>query len=480
MQFTILSHAGLLVQDQGVSLVSDPWLRGSCYWRSWWNFPEAPPELIANLQPDYIYLTHLHWDHFHGPSLRHFDRETQMLVPLVHTRRMVKDLQDLGFRNIMEIPHGGKIKLGNNLFLYSFQFGITVDSAIVITNGETTLFNANDCKLFGLPLQQIKKRFPQIDFVFRSFSSASAIPYCIEDYQQRFGEFRSAAQYIQEFTEFSLTVGAKYAIPFASNHCFLHRETQEFNPTAVSPTAVAQYCNQTSQVRGSSSQCVLMPPGSSWSDTQGFNLREFDYQQADAYIAHLQEKYHLTLEKQYTKEAQVKPDYRAFERYFTALFRALPPGLPKISRMTVLFHIYQQDNNYHHYWLLDFHHRKTVTLTEPIEATLTIKIPALVINDCCRKRMFSTWGPSKRLRIRLGQGASWVEVRVFLSLLDAWENEYLPLWNHLRPRYLGIWLRRWREFVEAGRLVWRWRGRSLPVEELYRSRPPAPDILVTK
>ncbi|MEN9217532.1 MAG: MBL fold metallo-hydrolase [Gloeomargarita sp. DG_2_bins_126] len=477
MQFTILSHAGLLVQDQGVSLIVDPWLRGSCYWRSWWNFPEAPAELIEGLQPDYIYITHLHWDHFHGPSLRHFDRETRMLVPLVHTRRMVKDLQDLGFKNITEIPHGGRVKLGNRLFLYSFQFGITVDSAVVITNGATTLFNANDCKLFGWPLRAILRQFPQIDFVFRSFSSASAIPYCIVDYRERFGEFRSAQQYIQEFTEFSLTVGAKYAIPFASNHCFLHRETQEFNATAVSPEAVVTYCNQTSQERGLPTQCVLMPPGSCWSEAEGFRLREFAYQQADQYIADLQKKYHLTLERQYAREAQVKPDYPAFARYFTALLQALPPGLPKLSRMTVLFHIHQQQD---YYWFLDFRRRTVTSLSEPVAATLTIQIPALVVNDCCRKRMFSTWGPSKRLRIRLAPTASWVEVRLFLSLLDAWENEYLPVWQHLQPRYLGIWLRRWREFVEAGRLVWRWRRGALRVGEWYRGQPPVTATLETK
>ncbi|MCS7031724.1 MAG: MBL fold metallo-hydrolase, partial [Gloeomargarita sp. SKYG116] len=341
MRFTVLSHAGLWVEDQGISLLIDPWLRGSCYWRSWWIFPEPPRELIDNLQPDYIYITHLHWDHFHGPSLRYFSRETPMLVPLVHTRRMVQDLQALGFQNIQEIPHGDTVQLGEHLFLSSFQFGITVDSAVVITNGRTTLLNANDCKLFGLPLQQIKKRFPKIDFVFRSFSSASAIPYCIEDYQKYVGDFRSPQHYIEEFTEFSLHVGARYAIPFASNSCFLHRETRPFNATAVCPVTLAAYCNRTAQERHLPTECIVMPPGSSWSEETGFQIREFDYQRAGEYIDHLAEKYHQTLEKQYAKEAQVKPDYQAFERYFTALLKALPPLLPRISRMTVLFCIPQ-------------------------------------------------------------------------------------------------------------------------------------------
>lgn len=54
MKFTILSHAGLEVESDGRSLVIDPWLVGSCYWRSWWNYP-PPRELIRRLRPDFIY-----------------------------------------------------------------------------------------------------------------------------------------------------------------------------------------------------------------------------------------------------------------------------------------------------------------------------------------------------------------------------------------------------------------------------------------
>src|SRR5215471_11197488 len=93
MRFTILSHAGLLVEHAGVRVVCDPWLLGSCYWRSWWNFPEPDPELIDDLRADFVYLTHLHWDHFHGPSLRKlFSPTTRIVVPKVPTRRMLDDL----------------------------------------------------------------------------------------------------------------------------------------------------------------------------------------------------------------------------------------------------------------------------------------------------------------------------------------------------------------------------------------------------
>jgi len=88
-----LEPRGLLAEHNGVSVVCDPWLIGSYYWRSWWNFPEPDPRLIENLRPQFIYLTHLHWDHFHGPSLKKFfDPKTTILVPKVPTLRMVQDL----------------------------------------------------------------------------------------------------------------------------------------------------------------------------------------------------------------------------------------------------------------------------------------------------------------------------------------------------------------------------------------------------
>src|SRR5205814_3195917 len=63
-------------------LLCDPWLVGSAYWRSWWNYPPVPDGLVETLHPDFIYLTHMHWDHFHGRSEEHTS-ELQSLRHLV-------------------------------------------------------------------------------------------------------------------------------------------------------------------------------------------------------------------------------------------------------------------------------------------------------------------------------------------------------------------------------------------------------------
>ena len=81
MRFTVIGHACLRIETSGPTILVDPWLTGSCYWRSWWHFPadaDPTPELLA---PDVVYMTHHHFDHFHYPSMRRSTREPRYSAP---------------------------------------------------------------------------------------------------------------------------------------------------------------------------------------------------------------------------------------------------------------------------------------------------------------------------------------------------------------------------------------------------------------
>ena len=148
----------MAIECGGKTLLTDPWLIGSCYWRSWWNYPPVDEDLIANFRPDAIYLTHIHWDHFHGPTLKKFDRNTVIVLPLERNRRVRRDLENIGFTNIIEIPHGNSYGLAPDFRLTSYQFSYWGDSALVVEADGVSLLNANDAKFMGAPLEQIIKR----------------------------------------------------------------------------------------------------------------------------------------------------------------------------------------------------------------------------------------------------------------------------------------------------------------------------------
>ena len=455
MKFTVVSHACIYVEDKGKSILIDPWLIGSSYWRSWWNFPEPDKALVDRLDPDYIYITHLHWDHFQGPSLRLFPRDTKVLVPKMPTTRMVRDLNSLRFHNVDEIGHGQAMELWEGFTLTAYQFGPAfTDSAIILSDGKTTIFDANDCKLFGLPLRQITKNHPSIDFTLRSHSSANPLPYCIEGYEEKFPEVRTKQSYAEEFTNFCLHVGSRYAIPHASNHCFLHRETVHFNDTATDPALVCDHYNNKAGGLGLESSCVVMAPGSSWDDTTGFDLSEFDYTKKEEYVAKLQDKYREKMLKQYEREESAKGNFAAFSNYFTRMINAIPGVMRKTLFPKIVFKVIE--NNEQHYWLLDFPTADVRELDGPHPADFMIEIPALVINDCCRKHMFSTWTPSKRLKI-ITENTSLFKLKLFFELLDLYENEGFPLRNNFSKRQLGVRLTRWREYVEFVVVVFKYK-----------------------
>src|ERR1700730_10666548 len=100
MEFEILSHAGLRVEHQGTTLIVDPWLIGSAYWRSWWNYPPVDLERLKALRADFVYLSHNHWDHFHGPSLRMLGKDVPILIPEDRYSRMRDDLYAMGFKRV--------------------------------------------------------------------------------------------------------------------------------------------------------------------------------------------------------------------------------------------------------------------------------------------------------------------------------------------------------------------------------------------
>jgi UDP-MurNAc hydroxylase len=474
MKFIILSHAGMYVEHQGTSVITDPWLIGSCYWRSWWNFPEPERALLESLKPNYIYISHLHWDHFHGVSLRKLiDRKTTILVPKVCTTRMVDDLNSLGYRNVVEIPHGGKVRLNDDLTLSSYQFGVGVDSAAVMEGGGVCLFDVNDCKLFGFPLQQVLRRHGRPDFVLRSHSSASALPYCVDGHEKEFSDFRTPQDYIEEFTAFALSVGAKYAIPFASNHCFVHKETIRYNPTAVTPRDVAAYCNQQAEEVGAETRCVVMAPGSSWSDQEGFQLVDFDYSRREEYVQGLLARRAGTLQKYYAEEENECADFESFRKYFEGFVRALPFVIRRRLRTPFLFRV--TDKQGVHRWLIEPAQRAVREVeSEPPEAIVFETHPR-ILNDCTQIRMFSVWTASKRLKIYLPSADDLSDVNLLFTLLDAYELDNLPLLKNLRRRNLGVFLRRWREGAEALRLVLRHKvlRRPFKIRDLYpvRSQP---------
>ena len=291
MKFTIISHACMYIEYLDVRLIVDPWFAGSCYWRSWWNYPEPSNDLIRSLCPTHVYISHLHWDHFHGPSLRAlYKSDPVILLPKSPTSRMINDIKsDFRFSCVRELDHGREYSLGTDFRITSYQFNPAfIDSALALKAGGVSLLNANDAKTFGWSLGAIKRRYQEFDFVFRSHSSAGPHPYCFPD-EDLFSSARLPSDYSDDFISFSEALNTKYVVPFASSHVYLHKDTLKYNRYYNSPLMLKQRYDQCSP----RAELVLMPSGSSWSSQDGFSIKTHNYENISSdieYMAKVHEK----------------------------------------------------------------------------------------------------------------------------------------------------------------------------------------------
>lgn len=468
MEFQTLSHAGLRVAAGGTELVCDPWLLGSVYWRSWWNYPPVPRKLVDTLKPDFIYLTHLHWDHFQADSLRLFPADTPILVPYDRYNRMTRDLKAVGRTNVREVRHGQRVVLGPELAITSFHFSpVITDSAVVIEAGDQVLLNANDAKFAGLPLRQILKRFPKVDFCFRSHSSANPRAcFHVTDAPQQ--EADDNDHYLRAFCLFMSQVKPRYAIPFASNSCLLHDDVYDMNALVQTPLAVRDYFERFRRESGLDTQVQIMVPGDKWSSDRGFELQNGDwFENRDQRIAEYRERVQPTMIKQAALEARVSVPLKQVQRFFADLSRMVPSLLMRPLRGKEVLLVARSEKSVQGF-AVDMAAGKVREVSgEALDGfDMRIEFPSLVLRQAVTMNMFGHAGISKRVHYH-ASAAAMPALGRFVMLIEFAEAEVFPIRSHLSLRAFRALLPRWREGVlyaqVAADLV---RGRDLPsIEE---------------
>lgn len=451
MNFRVLSHAGLQISSGETSVVFDPWLLGSTYWRSWWNYPEPSRELVDSLRPDCIYLTHVHWDHFASPSLKKFDRSTLVVVPREPTGRMVRDLRSIGFSNIAELSWAESIEVGS-IKLTCYPFGVFTDSAVVVEADGETLLNANDAKLMGPPLKAVTRRHPAIQFVLRSHSSAnSRVMYSVSDEEAADAgpaDLETVAdreKYIRDFLDFSVSVGARYAIPFASNHCHLHRDVFDMNQYICTPAEVLDYF---ARAKVDSPEVKVMVSGDSWNSALGFDCQPPDHfvdrdRKLLAYQARVADK----LEGTYRRESNARFNEVQANRYFERLFDVLPFVVRWFFRGEPLLYILEAGES-KTLLEVDIWSKKIRVVEEcsPTRHRMKIYTNLHLFRHCMADNLFSHLAISKRVRFEC-TSANFRRLRVWAYVLNFYEYGMLPVSRVANKRFLGEWLRRWREVL---------------------------------
>jgi UDP-MurNAc hydroxylase len=353
-------------------------------------------------------------------------------VPKGNFHRIRDDLVKMGFKNVTELRHGQSVDLAPDFRITSYQFGVFLDSALAIECEGLTMLNANDAKFMGGPLGEIVKRHPRVDFVLRSHSSANS-RLCYELIDAPAEEVDDISAYIENFADFAISSAATYAVPFASNQCYLHRETYRFNDLVQTPQMVRDYFDEH---KIESPVVKVMVSGDSWSSDEGFSLVENDFftnrhQRLQEYANANREK----LDKFYEKESRSKVTLDDMQKYFQRFFRAVPLPIRRMFRGKPITYVLRAGDKETMY-LVDIY-RKSATQLERYDDEanpIQIHTSALIMRQCLKMDLFSHLAISKRARYRSRKRDKKYIERLNL-LFNFYEYDVLPLRRMFQGRF---------------------------------------------
>jgi UDP-MurNAc hydroxylase len=216
------------------SILCDPWVNPA-YFASWFPFPDNSQldwESLGNC--DYLYVSHLHRDHFDAAHLTRFvNKDATVLLPEYPTSELEDQLRDIGFRRFLATSSGEVHELDGGLrvmiqALTSPTDGPIGDSSLWVEYDGVRLLNQNDARPTDLvPFDELG----HVHAHMLQFSGAIWYPMVYElphaaktafGKQKRDRQMDRTIRYIDDLR-------ASWVFPIAGPPCFLDEELWQFN-----------------------------------------------------------------------------------------------------------------------------------------------------------------------------------------------------------------------------------------------------------
>lgn len=181
MKIQFIANACQIIEKDGYRLLTDPWIDGPCFDGGWYHAHPLKYTVDDVKSCDVVYISHIHEDHLHPPTLKHFPKSTQFFT--LKNNFVARKLKGMGFENVQEMTDKELSQFGpfwvtmyepfqGNRY-HDTELGNLIDSAILIDDGQHKLLNTND----NFPTKQALQEI-QWDAVQINYNNAGPYPDC--------------------------------------------------------------------------------------------------------------------------------------------------------------------------------------------------------------------------------------------------------------------------------------------------------------
>ena len=285
MQITYLKSASVIIENNGVKILCDPWLVDGEYYGSWYHYPPVnfKPEKYDDV--DYIYISHIHLDHYSPKTLKKMNKNIPVIILKYIDKFLKNNLERLGFK-VIELEHNLRIPLKGNLYIKILaadycnpelcgihtgcsvmekKYGAThIDSMCVIDDNDKVIVNTNDCtfELAKTSVSDIVKNYKKIDLLLVGYAGAGPYPQCFDmltESEKNIAAEKKEKQFFKQAEDYVNLVNPKYFMPFAGRYTLSGKLTSLNSLRGVPEIEKAyDYFTNESNINKNKSECFLL------------------------------------------------------------------------------------------------------------------------------------------------------------------------------------------------------------------------------
>ena len=182
MKVRYIYSACVEIETNSTRILCDPWFTEGAFDGSWFHYPKVKDPLKVLNKPDYIYISHIHQDHYDQIFLKKILKKFKKAKIIVPNFKRNYLLNRMRFDGIPAKPFDHLKINKTNIHLVPNEYDITdIDSGIIVNEGSKTVMGLVDCvynKNFHLNLKKIIGRYTdKIDLLMAPHSGANSFPH---------------------------------------------------------------------------------------------------------------------------------------------------------------------------------------------------------------------------------------------------------------------------------------------------------------
>ena len=206
----------------------DPWFSDGAFDGAWFHYPPIKDPFKVLRKPDYIYISHIHSDHYDPKFLKkilHKYKNIKIIIPDFKRNYLLNRMK---FDGLNARPLSYLKKKNTNIHIIPNEEDITdIDSGIIVNDGDKTVVGLVDCvynKNFHLSIKKILSKYSnKIDLLMAPHSGANEFPHTHFNHKTQINNLikfskQKKKDNINKYLHWCKIFNSKFHLPYAGKY----------------------------------------------------------------------------------------------------------------------------------------------------------------------------------------------------------------------------------------------------------------------